>query len=99
MAAAQLLGAEPDCQSLLLKRVEIYDVRWGSKKDREYFPQGLINSAKDKLEEVFMYVLTSLLADGSPSPVSWRDVPYRYRISMVVQRGGACLSFCSDLGQ
>ena len=43
-------------------------MRWGSKKDLDYFPQGLINSAKGKLE-VFMYVMTSLLADGSPFPV------------------------------
>ena len=43
---------------------------WSSKK--EHFPQDLINSAKYKLEEVFTYVITSLLADGSPSPVRWR---------------------------
>jgi len=33
--------------------------------------------------------MTSPLADGSPSPVGWRGV----------QRGGPCLSFCSDLEQ
>ena len=53
---------------------------WSSTK--EYFPRGLTNSAKYKLEEDFMYVMTSLPADGSPSPVGWRGGSYR-EVSLV----------------
>ena len=56
---------------------------WSNTK--EHFPQGLTNSAKDKLEEVFTYVMASLPADGSPSPVGWRGGTERDVLSLLLQ--------------